>query len=43
MCPDSDVDAMLACGQPRTELRTKASELLANIADLVQHLGRCGS
>jgi oxaloacetate decarboxylase alpha subunit len=37
MCPDSDVDAMLASGPPRTEPRTKASELVADIADLVQN------
>ena len=35
MCPDSDVDAMLASGPPRTEPRTKASELVADIAELV--------
>ncbi|MGH9043117.1 MAG: carboxyltransferase [Acidimicrobiia bacterium] len=35
MHPDSEVDAMLASGPPRTEPRTRASELVQSIADLV--------
>ncbi|MGH8999345.1 MAG: carboxyltransferase [Acidimicrobiia bacterium] len=35
MHPDAEVDAMLASGPPRTTPRTKASEIVENIAELV--------